>query len=116
MRIYVAGPVTGMPDLNRRAFDEAADRLGAAGHTPLLPHWFVSPDASWSTAMRRCVETLVKCDGVALLPGWERSRGADVECSLAAAIGMPVMTLGEWCHSDKQSKTNGISPKSNKIL
>lgn len=97
MRLYVAGPVTGVPDLNRPAFDCAAERLEAAGHSPLLPHWFAPAGADWQTAMRRCVETLVRCDGVALLPGWESSRGASLESDLAAGLGMPVMALDEWC-------------------
>lgn len=97
MRLYVSGPVTGMADLNRPAFERAAAVLEAAGHSALLPHWFVPPGSDWQSAMRRCVETLARCDGVALLPGWERSRGANAECDLAIAIGMPVRVLDAWC-------------------
>lgn len=96
MRIYIAGPVTGKPDLNRPAFESAAVCLEAAGHTPIVPHWFVPPYAEWQTAMRRSIETLVKCDGVALLPGWQGSKGARIERSLALDLGMDVREILEW--------------------
>ena len=97
MRLYVCGPVSDVPLLNRPAFERAALQLEEAGHTPVVPHWFVPATASWQDAMRRSVETLVKCDAVALLPGWEESRGAMAECRLASDIGMRVADVGLWC-------------------
>ena len=35
------------------------------------------------------------CDVVVQLPGWDRSRGSVVEHMVAAACGIPVMTLEE---------------------
>ena len=96
MRIYVAGPVTGKPELNRTKFENAACWLTEAGHTPLVPHWFVPEDATWEQAMRRSIETLVKCDGVALLGGWRGSKGARIERSLALDLGMDVREMLEW--------------------
>ncbi len=96
MRLYVSGPVTGMELLNRPAFERAGRRLEAAGYDVLLPHWFVPSGADWERAMRACVETLVKCDGVALLPGWGASRGAKLERRLALALGMEVRREDLW--------------------
>lgn len=42
------------------------------------------------------VETLVKCDGMVLLPGWQGSKGANIERRLALDLGMPVRELHEW--------------------
>lgn len=38
MRIYISGPMTGKPDLNRSAFDAAEKRLTAQGHFVINPH------------------------------------------------------------------------------
>ena len=92
MRVYVAGPVTGVPELNRPAFEEAAGRIVGAGHTAIVPHWFVPADASWQDAMRTSLDLLAACEVVALLDGWERSRGAKLEARVAYELGMPVMT------------------------
>lgn len=37
MRIYISGPMTGHPDLNRPAFDAAEKRLTAQGHFVINP-------------------------------------------------------------------------------
>ena len=37
-RIYIAGPMTGKPDLNRPAFVAAEKRLTAQGHFVINPH------------------------------------------------------------------------------
>ncbi len=38
MRLYLSGPMTGCPDLNRPAFDAAEKRLTAQGHFVINPH------------------------------------------------------------------------------
>lgn len=38
MRIYISGPMTGKPYLNRPAFDAAERRLTAQGHFVINPH------------------------------------------------------------------------------
>jgi hypothetical protein len=35
-------------------------------------------------------------DGIALLPGWERSRGANLERHVALALELPVETIDTW--------------------
>ena len=37
MRVYISGPMTGVPDLNRPAFDAAEKRLTAQGHFVINP-------------------------------------------------------------------------------
>lgn len=94
MRVYISGPVTGMPDLNLPAFERAADLATSLGKTPLVPHWFVPAGASWEEAMRRCVETLAKADELWALPGWRESRGARIEVALAKELGIECMEVG----------------------
>lgn len=88
--LYVSGPVTGVRDGNRPAFDQAARELNAPG-TP------------WVAAMRTTLMAiLAQADGLALLPGWKLSRGARLEEHLARSLGMPVMTVAEWLHHDER--------------
>jgi len=91
MRIYVAGPMTGRPDLNFAAFNAESARLRALGYEVVNPAE-VNPDhtMSWKECMRRDIADLVKCDAVQLLPGWEDSRGANLEHDIAFRLGLQV--------------------------
>jgi nucleoside 2-deoxyribosyltransferase len=97
MKIYVSGPITGMDEGNRAAFDTAERLLREAGHEVFNPHGLRLPiDVCWFKAMRLCVGELVECDGVALLDGWERSEGALLEQWIAATLNIPCRGIGEW--------------------
>lgn len=95
-RIYVAGPMTGLPDLNFPAFHAAATALRERGHAVVNPAEInTDPSACWHACMRADIRELVTCDAVALLPGWERSRGATLEHFLAVQLGMSVWRVEE---------------------
>jgi hypothetical protein len=55
------------------------------------PVRFCQPDLEWHEAMKRCIGQLVQCDGVALLRGWQQSRGATLELKLAQEMNIPVV-------------------------
>lgn len=93
MKVYIAGPITGRPDLNRIAFGDAVDGLRAAGYEPLSPHGPLIEGWEWEHYMRRALTLMLTADAVALLPGWEDSRGAALEAHLAANLGMQVTGL-----------------------
>jgi hypothetical protein len=40
--------------------------------------------------MRVDIKLAVDCDGIAMLPGWEQSRGAAIERNLLRDLGLPV--------------------------
>lgn len=89
IRVYIAGPMTGLPALNFPAFHAAAAKLRADGYEVVNPAEINSdPNAGWNACMRQDIAQLVTCDEIALLPGWERSRGATIEARLAADLGM----------------------------
>lgn len=94
-RIYLAGPMTGLPDLNYPAFAERTAALRSLGYDVVSPAETADvpePAAlSWEEWMRRDIKLLVECEGVACLPDWERSRGASLEVHIARALGMDVM-------------------------
>lgn len=93
-RLYLAGPMSGLPELNFPAFHRAAQSLRASGYEVVNPAE-VNPEAGmkWEDAMRADIPELCRCDGIALLPGWERSRGARLEAHIAHELGMRPMFL-----------------------
>lgn len=96
-RLYVSGPVTGIEGRNRAAFEAAARELSSRLRCAVeLPHDTVPPDAGWIEAMRLSLRAMLGCDGVAMLPGWQRSAGARLEQSVAVSVGMECHTVSGW--------------------
>lgn len=106
MKIYLAGPMTGLPEFNFPAFDAAAAVLEAEGHEVFNPAKMdrdVGFDPSSTSvskeflrdALRRDLSAICECDAIAMLPGWEKSGGARVEWSLACHLGLKVVYLPE---------------------
>lgn len=95
MTIYIAGPMTGLPEFNRPAFMAAAERLRAQGFEVLNPAEHFGGDQSlpWSTYMREGIDAVLRADAVRTLPGWDASRGASLEVAVAQAVGIPVDPL-----------------------
>lgn len=89
--IYLSGPMTGIADSNFPAFHAAAAELRRRDFIVVNPAE-LNPEHGlpWSTYLRRDIAELVKCDGLALLPGWQDSRGACLERHIAEQLGMPV--------------------------
>lgn len=93
-RVYIAGPMTGLPEFNFPAFHAAAVQLRARGFEVENPAENPTPECgSWLAYMRMAVVQVSKVDTLVLLPGWERSRGARVEFNLAVGLGLSVETL-----------------------
>jgi hypothetical protein len=97
VRLYVAGPMTGLPEYNRPAFAEATARLNRVGHDAVNPgRREPVPGKSWQDYLRDGLTDLLHCEGVAVLPRWMESRGARLEVSTAWALSMPVRTVEVW--------------------
>lgn len=98
MKLYVAGPMSGLPDFNRPAFHEAAHRLESLGYKVASPATLAPPCESpeWSDWMRPAIAMMLACTGVAMLPSWTSSRGATLERDLALGLGMDVRPLATW--------------------
>lgn len=93
MRIYVAGPMSGYPELNFPAFHAETARLRALGHEAVNPAE-VNPDPGmeWRDCMRADIKVMVDCDAIQLLPKWQHSKGACLEYQIATALGLAVFT------------------------
>lgn len=114
--LYVAGPMSGLPQFNYPAFDAAAAVLRDSGYTVISPAEMDSPqvraaslasttgsfadlaetDETWGDFLSRDVKLVAdRVDGVVLLDNWHRSRGARLEAFVCLNVGKPVYRLGE---------------------
>jgi nucleoside 2-deoxyribosyltransferase len=95
VKIYIAGPMTGLPDLNFPKFHEKAAELRARGWEVVSPAEINSdPTTAWQDCMRADIAELIKCDAIFLLERWQFSRGASLEHHIATSLGMKVMYEG----------------------
>ena len=90
-RVYLAGPMTGLPELNFPAFTQEAERLRDEGLQVLNPadHGIVD-GADWADYLRHDIAGLASCERIHLLRGWTKSKGACLEMTIAKALGMTV--------------------------
>lgn len=97
MKLYIAGPMSGLPDFNYPTFFKAAERLRAAGYEVENPAEN-KPEgtASWLAYMRMSLVQISRVDGLALLPGWQESKGASLEVHIAEALGLEVRDVDQW--------------------
>jgi hypothetical protein len=101
MTTYIAGPMTGYPEFNYPAFEDAAKALRASGIDVISPHELHGSDTpasytaeqSYAWYLRAALRALLDCDEIVLLPGWANSDGAQLERRIAEALGMHVI---EW--------------------
>lgn len=88
MKVYISGPMTGIPDLNRKAFDEAEKKLTLAKCYVANPHKIDAPHDTYESHMAADIRELTYCDAIYLLPGWTESRGAMAEYAVAQVLGL----------------------------
>ena len=101
-KLYVAGPISGLPDLNRMTFRNCTKRLRDLGYLVVNPHeicFDLNADL-WTQCMRRCISKLMECDLIILLPGWQNSKGANMEVNLARQLGMMAIEVEDFIKLD----------------
>lgn len=94
MILYIAGPMSGLPELNYRAFFEAEEQLKNRGYDTLNPAR--NKGSSWQDFMRAGITQVCLSDGVCLLDGWESSPGARLERFIAFELNLPFRSLENW--------------------
>ena len=99
-RIYIAGPMTGKPDLNQEAFNQAADYFASKdfsffnpSHCAFMNGW--DEGTSLSVIAPVLLNTLMLCTHIYMLRGWEQSKGATAEHAVAKWIGLEIIYQGE---------------------
>jgi len=110
MRIYVAGPMRGIPYYNFPAFDKAANQLREEGHEVVNPAdldrangfdaMTLPADYDWSkvphgfdfgACVTRDIKSVRECDAIYMLADWEDSSGARAEYAIAEWLGKKTM-------------------------
>jgi hypothetical protein len=110
--LYLSGPMSGLPDNNYPAFHAAANQLRGVGYTVISP---AEKDqdltAPWAQHLRRDIALMMAhCTAVATLPGWEHSKGAQLEVHIARELGWPVWPLQAWLEIGAQElETEALS-------
>ncbi len=101
MKVYLAGPMTGIPEFNFPAFIEAAKQLRDMGLDVISPAEMdldagFKPSATgddqdpqeYAAFLARDIQRIAdeNIDGIVVLPGWERSGGARTEVMFCVAL------------------------------
>lgn len=90
-RVYISGPMTGLPEFNKPAFDEAERFLRRIGYEPVNPANIHPPERQkHSDFMREDLKALLDCDSIYMLDGWQKSPGARIEMEVAAITAIPI--------------------------
>lgn len=96
-RIYVAGPMTGLPNNNWEAFFHKEDMLLKEGWDVVNPARMdkdagLDPhnmnDYSYESCASRDIEALKSCQAIYMMDGWQHSKGACWERALAKHWGI----------------------------
>ena len=125
MRLYLAGPMRGIPEFNANAFIEATELLRANDFVVYSPveHDIQSGfnfngltgkedlESFEGFSLRQSLAddlfwVASTADGLALLPGWHKSRGALAEMFTAAALGLQAGLVTDWLHADAWSNVS----------
>lgn len=106
MKLYVAGPMSSLPDFNYPAFYAAAKQLREAGYEVENPaenelaQDRPADEPMWLGFMRMSLVQISRVDGLALLPGWQNSDGAKLEEHIGQGLKLPVRYVETWLDPD----------------
>ena len=93
MRVYIAGPITNIPDYKDK-FKVVAEKTAAEGHYVMNPA--ILPDGfEYGHYMNICIEMLRGCDRVVFLQNWIDSKGARTEHLYATLWEKEIIYCGE---------------------
>lgn len=108
-KVYLSGPITGMPNNNIQEFKKYEEKFKNLNFEVINPHNLFSSDEVelleksleekkitfeeyHSHFMRRDIAQMMDCDFIAVLDGWEKSKGANIEVYIARNINMPIVS------------------------
>lgn len=113
-KCYISGPISGMENLNIESFNNAEIELKKLGFNTVNPHNIVKGNKEvdllvmqmtetknpsviesnkreiWNICMKLDIKELLDCNCVAVLRGWQTSKGATVEILIAQKLGLKV--------------------------
>ena len=100
MKLYIAGPMAGIEQMNYPAFAKATAELRELGFDVLSPHeiddrfphraHYNDPQEEWLWYMIQCIPMVFEVQMLVLLDGWFNSRGAQIERQIAECRNIPI--------------------------
>ena len=113
-RLYLAGPMVGHADRNFPLFHRVARLLRHQGYDVFNPAENKDGGVQRPRAfyMRLDVPALMESDAVVVLPGWEQSRGANLEVWIAIDLGLPIYQHSEVGETVELERIEGLQPSS----
>ena len=104
-KVFISGPMSGIKDFNKPAFDKAEEYLTQAGFSVFNPARMHFDDA-WTheEIMRIDLAALAQCDYILMLDKWYYSKGAIQEYHYANAIGVELMSARDIEPPKKEEK------------
>jgi len=91
IRVFLSGPMRGLPEFNHAEFHRVSAELRAAQFEVFSPAE-LKPGAKERDYLHWGLAWLCQhADVIALLDGWENSRGVRAEIAAARALDLPVM-------------------------
>lgn len=106
--LYICGPMTGLPDSNRPAFNAAASELRAAGYLVFNPTENGLPaNAAWQDHMAADLCALFESVeiysnvGLATIGDTSQSKGATLELAIAKRLRLVAQPVGIWLEEAK---------------
>lgn len=101
VHLYLAGPMTGLPEFNYPAFHAAATNAACEGfivHNPAslnLRAESAEHRDAWAYCMKQALKMMMQCDAILMLDGWADSKGAKIEWNLAQQLNFQVYYEGD---------------------
>ena len=94
-KIYISGPMSGLPDFNFQKFEKAGKYLTKKYPERIIinPHKIHRnnrKDLQYSYYMRNDIKALCDCDSIYMLENWNLSPGAKLEYAIATALKLEI--------------------------
>ena len=99
MKIYIAGPITGVVDY-REKFAAAERELRKRGHVVLNPAALPEGLGDHRVYMSLCLPMVAAADAVLMLPGWQKSAGACMEWGDAQGLNKIVVDYEDYVREE----------------
>lgn len=100
IRVYLSGAITGRKESEWRAqFNRAAEHYKSCGYEVVNPVEIsdkLGKNKSWEEYMKADLKALKKCTHIAMLSGWEGSKGANVELAEAKKLNLEIMGYKDY--------------------
>jgi len=114
-KIYISGGMTGIPEYNASAFSKAEKMLTKKGFECVNPFTvgrgledklnLCTKEEKYFVFMEADINELMKCDCIYLLNGWEKSKGANLENTIATFFGLDIIYQNELDSDSVESET-----------